>query len=91
MELLSAPLPISLEGTWLTQIFSSAGNNHCNLGLRSVTKFLSTIISQDMDMIRDVPGTRIIPPSKASTRPAPLDVQTEYLRPFRTASLAFDH
>jgi hypothetical protein len=75
----------------LTHIFSSAGNNHCNLGLNRVTRFLSTAIRLIYSVEEDVLGTRIIPPSKASTRPAPLDVQTEYLSPFRTASFAFEY
>lgn len=54
-----------------------------------MTRFLSTAVSSGLWV--DVLGTRIIPPSKASTNPAPLDVQTEYLSTFRTANLAFDH
>jgi hypothetical protein len=39
----------------------------------------------------DVLGIRIIPPSKASTKPAPLDVQTEYFRPLSTANFALEY
>lgn len=77
-----------------TQIFSSAGKSHCSLGRRSVTMFLSTDRSAfpvcEVMRVQDVLGTKISPPSKASTRPAPLDVHTENLRPLRTASLSLD-
>jgi hypothetical protein len=39
---LSSALSLYDSNVELTHMFSSAGNNHCNLGLNIVTKFLNT-------------------------------------------------
>ena len=55
------------------QMFSSAGNAHARRGRTTRMMFRSM-------------GTKIKPPSKARTRPAPREVHTDHLRPFRAES-----
>lgn len=52
------------------QMFSSAGKSHVMRGRTTRMTFRNM-------------GTRMRPPSKARTSPAPRDVQTDHVNPFR--------